>query len=194
MDWETSRKPCGHPIGEIWESQPEYVEAWLEKDALSGIFEDVLEEYGVTLNVGRGFDGWDSIRKAARRFMARRQPVSILYFGDFDPSGEDLVRSLQERLDFFGCRPTIVKSALTFDDVDRYGLPTDFTKKKDTRSAAFVARYGDISVELDALPLDVLTDRLRQEVESRLDLTALRQVQEKEHQEKEQLVSALRDL
>ena len=80
------------------------------------------------------------------------------------------------------------------DDVGRYRLPTDFTKKKDTRRAAFVARYGDISVELDALPLDVLTDRLRQEVEARLDLTALRQVQEKEHQEKEQLVSALRDL
>ena len=31
----------------------------------------------------------------------------------------------------------------------------------------FVEQYGDISVELDALPFDVLTDRLRQEVESR---------------------------
>jgi hypothetical protein len=32
-----------------------YVEVWLEKDALSGIFEDVLRPYGVTLNVGRGY-------------------------------------------------------------------------------------------------------------------------------------------
>ena len=37
------------------------------KDALSGIFEDALEPYGVTLDVGRGFDGWDSIRNAAER-------------------------------------------------------------------------------------------------------------------------------
>ena len=178
----------------VWGNQPAYVEVWLEKDALSGIFEDVLKEYGVTLNVGRGFDGWDSIRKAALRFKDCQKPVSVLYFGDFDPSGEDMVRSLQERLDFFECRPQILKCALTFDDVGRYKLPTDFTKKKDTRSAAFVARYGDISVELDALPLDVLTDRLRQEVESRLDMGALSQVREKERQEKEQLVTALRGL
>ncbi len=83
---------------DVWNNQPAYVEVWLEKDALSGIFEDVLEEYGVTLNVGRGFDGWDSIRNAALRFIECQKPVSILYFGDFDPSGEDMVRSLQVRL------------------------------------------------------------------------------------------------
>ena len=49
----------------------------------------------------------------------------ILYFGDFDPSGEDMVRSLPERL---GSYPEIVKCALTFDDVERYDLPSDFTK------------------------------------------------------------------
>lgn len=27
--------------------------------------------------------------------------VTILYFGDFDPSGEDMARSLGERLGFF---------------------------------------------------------------------------------------------
>ena len=128
------------------------------------------------------------------RFKDRPSSTAILYFGDFDPSGEDMVRSLQERLDFFGCRSPIVKCALTLDDVERYNLPTDFTKKKDTRRAAFVARYGDISVELDALPVDVLTERLRQEVESRVDLEALRQVREIEQRERAQLVDALRDL
>jgi hypothetical protein len=45
----------------VWTTQPVYLEVWFEKDALSGIFEGVLECYGVTLNVGRGYDGWDSI-------------------------------------------------------------------------------------------------------------------------------------
>ena len=49
----------------VWESQRRYVEFWLEKDALSGIFEEILEPYGVTLNVGRGYDGWSSIKNAA---------------------------------------------------------------------------------------------------------------------------------
>jgi hypothetical protein len=100
----------------VWESQPIYVETWLEKDALSGIFEDELDQYGVTLNVGRGFDGWDSIHNAPGRLG---DEDVILYFGDFDPSGEDMVRSLRERLDDQGSRPEIVKCALTFADIER---------------------------------------------------------------------------
>jgi len=110
---------------DVWDQQPAYLECWLEKDALSGIFEDVLHGYGVTLNVGRGYDGWDSIHNAAQRID---DGDTILYFGDFDPSGEDMVRSLRERLSFFNCNPTIVKCALTADDIARYHLPPDFAK------------------------------------------------------------------
>jgi hypothetical protein len=59
------------------------------------------------------------------------------------------------------------------DDITAYGLPPDFTKATDTRRAAFVAKYGDLSVELDALPIDVLQERIRAKVESRMDLDAL---------------------
>jgi hypothetical protein len=172
----------------VWESQRRRVEMWLEKDALSGIFEDELDHYGVTLNVGRGFDGWDSIHNAAGRL--RGEDV-ILYFGDFDPSGEDMVRSLRERLDDQGSRPEIVKCALTFADIERYELPADFTKASDTRSAAFVAKWGDLSVELDALPLDVLRDRILSEVESRLDLDALARVRDREQTERRLLTNML---
>ncbi len=50
------------------EAQDHYVEVWLEKDALSGIFSDTLGHYRVTLNVGRGYDGWTSIKRAADRY------------------------------------------------------------------------------------------------------------------------------
>ena len=149
---------------DIWAEQPTYFEFWLEKDALSGIFEDVLSDYGITLNVGRGYDGWSSIRNAAARF-GDGDGVTVLYYGDFDPSGEDMVRSLRERLAFFGCEPEIIKCALTKDDVIRYNLPPDYTKKTDTRTAAFVDKYGDMAVELDALPADVLETSIRKNVE-----------------------------
>src|SRR5262249_1614394 len=32
---------------DVWDNQPVYLECWVEKDALSGIFEDVLDRYGV---------------------------------------------------------------------------------------------------------------------------------------------------
>ena len=175
---------------DVWPTQSAYLEVWLEKDALSGIFEAVLSEYGVTLNVGRGYDGWDSIHNAAERF-GDGDGMTVLYFGDFDPSGEDMARSLAERLAFFDCNPKLIKCALTRDDVTRYNLPPDFTKKSDTRRAAFVAKHGDLSVELDALPAAVLRSRLVSEIETRLDLDALAEVKRLERADRRRLESIL---
>ncbi|MFH1111432.1 MAG: hypothetical protein V1790_19875 [Planctomycetota bacterium] len=136
---------CSAYRRDVWASQPAYVETWLEKDALSGIFEDVLRPYGVTLNVGRGYDGWSSIRNAAGR-LNKRDDCTILYFGDFDPSGEDMVRSLRARLAFFDCEPDVVKCALTKDDIERYSLPLDFAKRTDVRNYEYAAGRADLGV------------------------------------------------
>jgi hypothetical protein len=175
---------------DVWESQPDYLEVWLEKDALSGIFEDALGPYGVTLNVGRGFDGWDSIRNVANRCKDRENAM-ILYFGDFDPSGEDMARSLRDRIAFFKVYPEIVKCALTKEDIERYSLPPDFAKKTDSRAAKFIAKNGDVSVELDALPNDILKNRLIEEIKARMDLDALEETKAKEEKERKRLVEAL---
>lgn len=178
---------------DVWATQPGYLEVWLEKDALSGIFLDALRPYGVTLNVGRGYDGWDSIHNAADRYL-EQESAAILYFGDFDPSGEDMVRSLERRLAFFGCYPEIVKCALTYADISTYKLPPDLAKRTDSRAAAFVARYGDVAVELDALPLAVLRARLVEQVEARLDLEALAQVRGRENEDRERLRALIDEL
>ncbi|SRR6266704_2275200 len=178
---------------DVWATQECYLEVWLEKDALSGIFEDVLSGYGVTLNVGRGYDGWSSIRNAADRFQSY-DDVTILYFGDFDPSGEDMVRSLRDRLAQLGSTPDIEKVSLTLEDIERYSLPPNFTKATDTRRNAFVAKNGDVSVELDALRVDVLRNRLTEEVERNMNLDALKRVHEQEASERKQLVEALREI
>jgi Type IIB DNA topoisomerase len=175
---------------DVWAVQPGCVECWLEKDALSGIFEDALKPYGVTLNVGRGYDGWDSIHNAAERYGSG-EDTTVLYFGDFDPSGEDMVRSLRERLAFFESTPEIKKCALTAEDVTRYDLPPDFTKKTDTRRAAFIAKYGDRCVELDALPVEVLRERIIAEVEARMDLDELATLRRTEERERDELVRLL---
>jgi hypothetical protein len=179
---------------DVWSAQAMYLEVWLEKDALSGIFEDTLAPYGITLNVGRGYDGWDSIHNAALRYGGSGKPVTVLYFGDLDPSGEDMVRSLRQRLAELDCRPTVIKCALTLEDVERYSLPPDFTKTTETRRAAFIAEYGDVAVELDALPADVLRDRLVSEIEARMDMSALSAVRQLEQQERDRLAVALASL
>jgi len=175
---------------DVWSTQPTMIECWLEKDALSGIFEDALNQYGVTLNVGRGYDGWDSIHNAAERF-GDGADVTVLYFGDFDPSGEDMVRSLRDRLGELGSEPEIIKCALTAEDIVHHHLPPAMTKTTDTRRAAFIAEHGDRCVELDALPVEVLRERIVTAVESRMDLDALDEVRQQEAGEREQLVELL---
>ena len=175
----------------VWHTQPRYLEVWLEKDALSGIFEDVLEAYGVTLNVGRGYDGWSSIRNAAERY-GPGENRTILYYGDFDPSGDDMVRSLGVRLEALGSHPTIIKVALSMEDVTRYNLPPNLTKPTDSRRAAFVEKNGDVSVELDALRPDVLEASLRAEIEKLMDMSALQATQEQEAKERALIEEALK--
>jgi hypothetical protein len=178
---------------DVWKTQPYYFEVWLEKDALSGIFENVLQDYGVTLNVGRGYDGWSSIYNAAERFERYddKEDVAILYFGDFDPSGDDMARSLSDRLAFFDCEPELTKCALIAADIERYKLPPNLVKSTDTRARGFIDKYGNVSVELDALPVDVLRERLIEEVEKRMNLDALAEVKEIENQERAKIIKAL---
>ena len=170
-------------------AQDHYVEVWLEKDALSGIFSVALGRYRVVLNVGRGYDGWTSIKRAADRYNywrdVRGADTTVLYFGDFDPSGEDMHRSLIERVGTLGAHPEVIKVALTRDDAER--LPGDVTKADDTRAAAFVAKYGDLAVELDALPVEELRARIRQGVEEHINMDALEESHRLEDAQREEM-------
>lgn len=171
----------------VWPSQPRYLEVWLEKDCLAGTFGDVLDAYGVTLNVGKGFDGWSSIHAAAQRFVATPKPGTILYWGDFDPSGWDMPRSLGERLGRFGCRPEIIRCALVATDMKKYNLPWERCKKSDTRTPAFIAVHRDFDIKLDSLPLKILREKLTFEVESRMDPSALAEVKRLEDMGRKEL-------
>ena len=52
--------------------------------------------------------------------------------------------------------------ALTADDIERYQLPANRTKRTDRRAVRFIAEHGDKCVELDALP--PLATSLREEL------------------------------
>jgi hypothetical protein len=175
----------------VWATQETYIECWLEKDALSGIVEDVIEPYGITLNVGRGFDGWSSIYDASKRYEDIDKPTAILYLGDFDPSGEDMVRSLKQRLGELGSRPAIIKLALTNEDVIKYNLPSDIPKASDTRSKAFIDKYGKRCVELDALPVETLREHIKTAIDSIMDLSELEKVLAQDKVERQRLITTL---
>jgi len=84
--------------------QPNHVELWTEKDALSGILSRSTRKYGIYLVVNKGYTSSSAIYGAYERIVERilnGQSVTILYFGDHDPSGLDMIRDIRERLTFF---------------------------------------------------------------------------------------------
>jgi hypothetical protein len=174
---------------DVWETQGRYVVVWLEKDALSGIFEDITSQYGVTLIVGRGYNSWSVKKELADRFYCADKPAVVLYFGDFDPSGEDICRDLRESFAFFGLypEPEIMKVALTKDDVIKYRLPPDFAKRSDTRARKFIEQNGDMAVELDALPIEILQVKIHDSISMAMDMEALEEAKHIEAEERKQL-------
>ena len=81
---------------ELWGNQDAYVEIWLEKDALAGVLVEVTGEWDVPLMVTRGYPSLSFLHSAASFIAAKRKPTYLYYFGDFDPSGVDITRAVEE--------------------------------------------------------------------------------------------------
>lgn len=182
-----------------WAGQSHYVELWVEKDALAGVLSPLASEYHITLMVNRGYSSQSAMYESAQRFLDHvegeaKAPV-LLYLGDHDPSGEDMVRDIRDRLAMFGVEGLEVeKVALTMAQVDQYQPPPNPAKLTDPRAAEYVARHGDESWEVDALPPDVLAKLIRKAVKGYVDLDLMREVKEREESDKERLRDAVAKL
>ena len=158
---------------EKWTSQRFSVEVWCEKDAVAGVLEPITEEYEVTLYPCRGYNSYSALKEAAERIAETEQPTVVLYLGDFDPSGQDMPRDIRDRLaQDFGAAFDLEVIALTREQIDEHDLPPALAKRSDSRAAAFIAEHGDMSVELDALPPDVLQALVREHILRFCDMSA----------------------
>ena len=153
----------------VWDNQETYVEVWLEKDALRGIFEPITNQYDVYLVIGKGYQSYTNLIRTTKRLPEGKE-IHILYFGDFDPTGLDIPRNIKERLESFGIIFEFHKIALTPGQIKKYDLPPNLTKKTDSRAKGFVAIYGDNTVELDALDPKVLRDLIENSILNYIDI------------------------
>jgi hypothetical protein len=145
----------------LWQSQPDYLEIWLEKDALSGVFSAITQTYQVRLMVGRGFSSISFLYEAAMDLANIKKPIHIYFFGDHDPSGRNIEAKVLESLKLHGINLRhFERVAILAEDIKRYNLPPAPAKKKDPRYRSYVQRFGSVAVELDALPPDVLRERV----------------------------------
>ena len=198
MDWiiDKTRQRRRPPV---WDNMPEilnaavnqfrrdwhidqgtYVEVWLEKHSLEEIFYNVTRGYGVYLVPGGGSQSTPIIWESAQNFktaIARGQKLKILYFGDLNATGKNMMPDILRRLKLYGvANVDLDEVALNEADVLQYNLPRNPEKTKDSRAKWFAEKYPNVkySVELDALSPEILRSKIRTAIESNIDMEKLR--------------------
>jgi hypothetical protein len=178
---------------EKWSTQPERVEVWIEKEALSGVFERICNRLDVPFLACRGYlsasEMWGGSQRL-REHEGVQQTTFILYFGDHDPSGLDMERDIRRRLAEFESTVTVEHIALTMEQVNQYKPPPDFAKKSDARYEAYRRRFGPETWELDALDPATLSALVEKHVRLHRDERLWAEAEAHEQQQRGVLTAA----
>lgn len=172
-----------------WKDQPNYVEVWVEKDALIGIVSQVCKSLDVPHFSCRGYTSQSEMWGAAQRFIQQdeRESRVIIHLGDHDPSGIDMTRDIQERLEMFGADVEVKRVALTMNQINTFNPPPNPTKVTDARSSGYISRFGHECWELDALEPKVITQLIQNEVTALIDYSLFNAVADRERRDKDNI-------
>lgn len=172
-----------------WEEQPNYVEVWVEKDALVGVIEHACRPLDIPFFSCRGYTSQTEMWNAAQRFIYKedKEERIILHLGDHDPSGIDMTRDIQERLELFGADVRVERIALTMEQIEKFNPPPNPAKLTDARASGYISRFGRESWELDALEPSVIQDLIEEKVFEYLDYALFQQVGFREHSDKQNI-------
>jgi hypothetical protein len=160
---------------EMWRDQAEYVEVWVEKEALADVIGQAADRRDATYFACKGYTSQSEMWAAARRLVRKERAgkrTTVIHLGDHDPSGLDMTRDIADRLAMFGSKAEVKRVALNMDQVEQYQPPPNPAKVTDSRYADYQEAFGEECWELDALDPAVLDALVTAEVESHIDMAA----------------------
>jgi hypothetical protein len=116
--------------------------------------EDDAKSLGFPIILTRGYGSQSYLDEVRDHVQDDGRKAILIYAGDFDPSGEDILRDFLVRCPVW---EDIKHIAVRPEQVVDMNLPVAPGKAKDSRAAAFEARHGElIQVEVEAIPPDDL--------------------------------------
>jgi len=181
-----------------WKDQPQYVEVWVEKEALEDVLGQACGPLDVRYFACKGYTSQTAMWEASQRLLRQQQhgkKVHIIHLGDHDPSGMDMSRDIFERLSLFvGDRVHVQRIALNMPQVERYNPPPNPAKTTDSRFAEYQQKYGDESWELDALDPRTLVDLITRAVKQFRDETIWNEATKLEHRGRKTLDTVAKKL
>lgn len=183
----------------LLQNQKAYLEIWIEKESLSEIFYKIAAKYSVRVVISGGFTSVSMLNDYKKRIsMASGKHPVLLYFGNFDPSGVEMLKAMEITLrDEMGVKNIQYKRvALTAEQISYYELPhvPRQLKLTDRRAKKHIARFGELAVELDALSPVILKEIIVKAIESELDMRLFQKEQELYREELEKLSSVKKQI
>lgn len=159
-----------------WARQSEYLEVWVEKQALEGVIRRPCKRHDVRYMACKGYLSASEAWRAGLRFQNAiydgKRPV-LIHLADHDPSGLDMTDDNSNRIRLFAEDNGIEvrRIALNAKQIDQYKPPPNPAKITDSRYAKYMKDYGPSSWELDALEPSVLDDLIDDTITEYIDQT-----------------------
>lgn len=171
---------------DLWTGQETRVFVFVEKEALAQIVGKAASRWDVPYFANKGYlsssSAWDVARNMMLLNEDKCKKFVVLHLGDHDPSGIDMTRDIQDRLNNYS-RPSksdrdkgadfidikVKRIALNKNQIDQYGPPPNPAKETDSRFESYQQEFGEESWELDALEPSVLVDLISSNIEDIVD-------------------------
>lgn len=194
-----------------WSDQGYYVELFCEKQAMESVLKPISKKYHIYFGVNKGYSSastmYDLAKRIKEQIMNGKKAV-VLYLGDHDASGLDMIRDIRERITEFltkGNNPVendwnddealddikdkfdVVQLALNMEQIKKYNPPPNPAKMTDPRAKWYIKQFGNKSWELDALEPKVLIRIAEDGILEFLDLDKYNAWIERENKEKQAL-------
>lgn len=215
-------------------NQPNHLEVWTEKDAISAVLARITNPYTIMLVVNKGYTSSTAMYGSYVRFVKAfkdGKKVKILYFGDHDPSGLDMIRDIRDRIElmfvegqrkndlsdmitewaekvmddnddglpdevhdnddywskypkghedygkiyfnwyryFFREHFEVIPIGLTMEQIKEYDPPHNPAKITDPRAKEYVAEFGQVSWEVDALKPNIMRSIVSKAIDNIMD-------------------------
>ena len=188
---------------DLWDGQPVRVLVFVEKQALEEVIQQAASPLDCTYFANKGYLSSSSAWQVAHDIILKTNTHAkldaeegrgtaidrwvILHLGDHDPSGLDMTRDIQERLDLYSSGYTeeledgginewhtpvinVERIALNMDQIEEFAPPPNPAKQTDSRYPDYVRETGCTdSWELDAIKPAVLVQLIQDSINEVLE-------------------------
>ncbi len=156
--------------------QKSHIEVVLEKNALRSVVLEVTQAYCIPLTVSRGYCSIGPRHDISQRyFRSGKDRLILLFLTDFDPDGQEIAKSFAQSMrNDFGIQNLVAhKVLLNHKDILENDLPSDMDAKVSSpHYLKFVSEFGTKVVELDAAPVSLIQNKLKEAIEAVINIEA----------------------